>query len=310
MCIAIYKPKGKSIPWADLRNAFENNDDGWGFCARTPQSTLVVKRGVGSFQQFAAAFDEYANSQCLIHFRIKTHGEVDKLNCHPFRVSPGLAVIHNGILPIAQNVDEKRSDTWHFVELVLKRCYQHRRDFWLRSEYQWMIEQAMGSSSKLAFLRADGEYAIFNEELGHWSDGVWYSNHSYRYTPTKYLLGSRVSYDTRKVVVPSQPLEKLPDNSDDDLDRHIADMVSQREAIDAARRDYDASMDELRKPSSNATAEEWAKNLGHLLFNEGMDESSIKDVYQVFGVAGLEALVEISSQSDELTKEGSDILDF
>jgi hypothetical protein len=37
-------------------------------------------------------------------------------------------------------------------------------------------------SSKLVFLHSTGRYDIINERLGHWSDGNWYSNKTYKPT--------------------------------------------------------------------------------------------------------------------------------
>jgi hypothetical protein len=281
MCIAIYKPEGIRISEDHLWNCYESNDDGWGFAARMPNGTLEVRKGTTLFRHFLDAYAPYQDMQSLIHFRIKTHGDIDKRNCHPFRVSSGLAVIHNGIIPIQSNVDEKRSDTWHFVELVLKRMHQHRRDFWLRPEYQWALEQAIGYS-KLAFLRADGKYAIYGEAKGDWDHGVWWSNTSYKYS--KYVAYSRTpirsayeddeSYYTKLLAQEPKAEEKKPANR-----------------LTQARLAFDRASDE---------AAAWRQTVAAALFNEGLSLKGIEDVDGVFGTTGLEALLEISSQSDLL----------
>lgn len=198
MCIAIYKPQGKRIDWDSLREAERINDDGWGFAARTSRGHLIVRRGIDHFAGFQRAFEQFIDHQCIIHFRIRTAGDIKKPNCHPFMVSDSLAVIHNGMVPIACNVKRALSDTWHFNELVLREFYKSNRSFWRRAAYKFVIEQ-MSGGSKFVFLRGDGAYAIYNESLGHWLDGVWYSNRSYECRRVGYYTQpqSRPSYGPR-----------------------------------------------------------------------------------------------------------------
>lgn len=288
MCIAIYKPAGVCISEEHLWNCYESNDDGWGFAARMPDSTLHIRKGATLYRHFLDEYLPYQDKQCLIHFRIKTHGEVNKRNCHPFRISPGLAVIHNGIIPIDSNVDKSRSDTWHFVELVLKQMHRHRRDFWLRPEYQWALEQAIGYS-KLAFLRADGRYAIYGEKAGDWEHDCWWSNTSYKYSKyLRYKAEKSVYYDDDSSLTRYTELADAPTAVADD-----AKPVSERppNRLVQARLAFDRQHDEMAA---------WRRKLLAALFNEGMSVKGIEDVESVFGMTGLEALLEVSSQSDLL----------
>jgi hypothetical protein len=41
------------------------------------------------------------------------------------------------------------------------------------------LGEAAISGSKFVFLRADGDWDIWNQEDGHWKDDLWYSNRSY-----------------------------------------------------------------------------------------------------------------------------------
>lgn len=287
MCIAIYKPAGVQISEEHLWNCYETNDDGWGFAARMPDSTLHIRKGTTLYRHFLDEYLPFQDRQCLIHFRIKTHGEVNKRNCHPFRISPGLAVIHNGIIPIDSNVDKGRSDTWHFVELVLKQMHRHRRDFWLRPEYQWALEQAIGYS-KLAFLRADGRYAIYGEKAGDWDHDCWWSNTSYKYGKyLRYTKPAKVYYDDDTSLSRYTELADEPTLVDD------AKPAEERPVnrLAQARLAFDRQHDEMAA---------WRRKLLAALFNEGMSVKGIEDVESVFGMTGLEALLEVSSQSDLL----------
>lgn len=192
MCIAIYKPADKFVDWEDMREAERCNSDGWGFAVRLPEGRLLARRGLSGYQGFREAFEPFARFQAIIHFRIRTHGAVKLGNCHPFMVSKSLAVIHNGMINIDQNVNAKRSDTWHFNELVLRQFYAARKDFWRHSAYKFVIEQM--SYNKFVFLSAGGGHAIYNESEGHWAGGIWYSNRSYQRSSVGFGHCSREAY--------------------------------------------------------------------------------------------------------------------
>jgi glutamine amidotransferase len=178
MCLAIYKPAATSPDWSAYRNGFAVNDDSWGFAAAV-DGAVVTRCGIGNFDEFRTAFEPYADSQAIIHFRWATHGKKDTGNCHPFMVSDSLAVIHNGVISIKCDVDKDRSDTWHFNELVLKPMHKRDACFYRRSDVVYTQELAH-SGSKFVFLHADGDYFIWNEGDGDWArDGHWYSNDSH-----------------------------------------------------------------------------------------------------------------------------------
>ena len=128
----------------------------------------------------------------LIHCRISTSGEVDKLNCHPHVVSDECVMIHNGILSITVPKDSKVSDTVLYVEQFLKPL---PKDFMKDEGIINLITHDIGSGNKFVFLNNNGEYAIANEKAGHWKNGVWFSNYSYQgYTWGKITKGKNYSY--------------------------------------------------------------------------------------------------------------------
>lgn len=180
MCLAIYKPASAAPNWDYLANGIWNNDDGWGFAA-VVNGQLVLDHGLGGFTEFREHFQPFGSCQAVIHFRMATHGTTTVGNCHPFTVTDDLAVIHNGILPIACNVDKARSDTWHAVELLFKPLHVKHPDFWRCPSVKFMAEQAW-SGSKLVFLHASGKFSIWNEDDGWWDkDMTWYSNRTCEY---------------------------------------------------------------------------------------------------------------------------------
>jgi len=177
MCIAIMKSENKKISKTTLQRCYDSNPDGAGFMFAEDKE-LHVKKGYFTFKQFYKEYKPHENKQVLLHFRIKTHGPIDKNNCHPFLVNSGLGFIHNGI--ISGYGDDKQSDTIQFNNTILKKIVSKHGNMGLFEDpIVELIENVIGYS-KLVFLDRHGNYRIMNEEKGHWNDGVWYSNNSYK----------------------------------------------------------------------------------------------------------------------------------
>lgn len=178
MCLAIYKPAKVQPDWEAYREGFRSNAHGAGF-AVVDNGKVLIHKGFFTFDEFKEAFQVVGDKQAAIHFRLATHGNKDRDNCHPFSVTPDLAMIHNGILPIACNVNKDMSDTWHYAQLILQPLAERDPDFFVRPEMAFLGSAAI-SGSKFVFLRADGTHGIWNEDDGHWEDDAWWSNKSYK----------------------------------------------------------------------------------------------------------------------------------
>ncbi len=183
MCIIIVKPPNTFVSRQELKEAFRVNGDGAGLMYNDNGQVKIFK-GWFAFRKFYKRLRELErglrHSTFVIHMRIGTSGERNSENCHPFRISPGLGFVHNGIMRTLG--DKVRSDTREFAEDIL--C--HLPDDWLhREEIVKVLERcATESYSKYVFLSGDGTVKIFNESAGHWKGGCWFSNHSYVCVPS------------------------------------------------------------------------------------------------------------------------------
>ena len=179
MCIAIYKPAGLVLTEDTIRESWIHNSDGAGFMYHEDNQLHVVK-GLMTLHDFQEAYEPHETKETVVHFRIKTHGNKDADNTHPFLVDQDLGMVHNGII---SNVDTKadptKSDTWHFTDFHLHRFRQDNPKFFLNPIYKSMIEEYIGYS-KLIFMDAQGNVEIFNEDKGVWDAGCWFSNSSYK----------------------------------------------------------------------------------------------------------------------------------
>jgi len=177
MCIAIYKPEGKLLSLATLKECYTSNPDGAGFMY-SENKKLHIEKGFFSFQSFYDAFKNHESKQTVIHFRIKTHGKIDTANCHPFAVNNAIGFVHNGV--ISGFGDSDFSDTVRFNEQILRPLVNKWGNLALfQDPIIDLIESRIGYS-KLVFLDRHGNHKIMNESKGVWDNGVWFSNTSYK----------------------------------------------------------------------------------------------------------------------------------
>lgn len=202
MCIAIAKPANTVIPKETLEQCFISNPDGAGYMFPVKKKGLEVKKGFFTFEDFWNEYkkDQYRTS--AIHFRIRTCGNIDEENCHPFLVNDNLGFIHNGII---QKVDTKKdstkSDSWHFNESILKNLPEN---FTENNSIVTLLENFIGWS-KIVFLDSKGQLKIFNSKKGEWDKNVWYSNSSWKIPSAKISTHTEIQpFSPNKVY--SKPL--------------------------------------------------------------------------------------------------------
>ncbi len=204
MCMAIFKPADKLLTKRAAKNSFDGNKHGAGY-AYAKDGKLVVEKGFFSFAKFWKAFNAIQKGNpCLVHFRWATHGKIDAANCHPFIVTNGVAMVHNGIF--SDFGGTKRSDTAEFTKCVLTPMFKSAPDAWKLPAYQYMLEKTVGVGNKVIILNALGEHLIVREFAGIWDKGIWYSNSGYT---------SWASDDDTGVALPSSysgSLTNLPAN--------------------------------------------------------------------------------------------------
>lgn len=181
MCIIVAKQPGVIVDLETMKNCWDANPHGAGFCTALDGTVSIIK-GLMSWEEFKEIYGDpefWRELPLIVHFRIATHGAVDEDNTHPFEVIPGkLAFAHNGVLSGMQVKHRPElSDTQVFNRYVLK---QLPHNFLRNDAIRTLLDQACGGYNKLAFLEGDGTITIVNEKAGTTrADGVWFSNHDY-----------------------------------------------------------------------------------------------------------------------------------
>ena len=204
MCLLTLMPEGVTMSYENASRSAKSNPDGFGFAIHVGNAILTDHDM--NFEKLWTRFTDARKVQsgpALFHFRIATHGFVNTDNCHPFYVGDDTQSVvgHNGILPIAVPVNDSRSDTRLFAEIVLPHCGGVER---LDDELFFKELESWSRGSKMVIMTVNPatkcDWYIVNEKDGHWGkDSVWYSNHSYEpYVYTKYPYSSMYGsmYDT------------------------------------------------------------------------------------------------------------------
>jgi hypothetical protein len=198
MCLLITAPAGATLDEEVLKDFTVRNNDGYGFMYVEDGVLKTLKR-VGQPEKFVEDWNSLIDFERAIHLRMKTHGNIDEENCHPYIVyeaddkGPGIALMHNGILRTGNQTDTTKSDTWHFVHTFLKPILAIDRDLINVKAFQAMLKDFIGYSNKFVLLDSEGNMVVVGRESGlEWKD-MWFSN-QYAWSPEKFGAVEKPKY--------------------------------------------------------------------------------------------------------------------
>jgi len=190
MCLLVVCNPNSTPSKDELTTGACKNPHGFGFAIDTG-SGIISERSMSakkSISRFLELREQYPNGYAMWHARYATHGVKNELNCHPFRLAGehDTYLAHNGMLDILIPKDDKRSDTRIMAEELLPRLGGVSA---LDDDYLYDMIGSWSKGSKIAVMTNDpsAQYKIYiiNESAGSWDDkGIWWSNTSYKPTPT------------------------------------------------------------------------------------------------------------------------------
>lgn len=135
MCLIILTRDSSNIPKEFFAQVYRYNRDGWGIAYRKADSEGVVqsvaKRGFGLNELYDAykEIDNAGGKNFAIHMRLSTHGATSLEMCHPFEVSKGMFLMHNGMTSypgdFVSRADE-RSDTYLLASRLVSPLLRNR----------------------------------------------------------------------------------------------------------------------------------------------------------------------------------------
>lgn len=182
MCLLVYIPEGETPKREHLLEAACNNPHGFGYAIIAGKKIIVSKslNKEALIDEFLARRQDF-KGDAVFHCRLATHGDNSVNNCHPFYVGNDkrTVVAHNGILNVPTPLNDLRSDTRIFADDWLPSYMPSIDD-----SYVFDALEDWASGSKLVILTVNPEYSkqvyILNEKSGHWHEGIWWSNSSYK----------------------------------------------------------------------------------------------------------------------------------
>ena len=137
MCLLVVQPaSAPSLTQEWLEDFYSSNADGVGIMRSVDGELLIEKILPKNAQEFVDFYTNHIDGyDCAFHLRMKTHGNIDMENCHPYEVfnsaEHGLDVwlMHNGILGTGNAGDVTKSDTWHYIRDYLRPMLANNLDF-------------------------------------------------------------------------------------------------------------------------------------------------------------------------------------
>lgn len=183
MCLLIANPQNKPLDPSVLDTATESNPDGFGFACRKNGKVVIKKATDVSPISQLALLEEYGWPE-IVHWRYTTRGKTCASNAHPFRISPTMALGHNGTLDLKPR--KGLSDTATLARSLRRAPERAVRD----------LKKGDFGRNKFAILTTRKVH-IVNEGLGTWNDGVWYSNDTgFESRWSKYLTNNYIPDQT------------------------------------------------------------------------------------------------------------------
>lgn len=186
MCLLTQQPASVSFTDAFLLDVYAKNSDGLGVMYAEDGKLHVYKCLPANGQDFVDFYRKHAaNRDCMWHARMKTHGDIDMENCHPYSVTEDIWLAHNGVLSTGNDADHTKSDTWHFIKNVLRPALTADPNLMLDPEWVDFMGSVIGSSNKFGILRSDGASCVINRDSGVEFEKSWLSN-TYAWSPSRF----------------------------------------------------------------------------------------------------------------------------
>jgi hypothetical protein len=166
-----------------LADFYDYNSDGVGVMYAKDGALIVEKILPVSADDFVQFYQNHiAGKNCAFHLRMRTHGDTDLTNCHPYEVlnqqehGTSLWLMHNGILSTGNKADTSKSDTWHYIRDYLRPMLAGNPDYAFTPAFSAIVGTHIGSSNKFVLMDEQGRQAVVNQTSGVYWSGLWLSN--------------------------------------------------------------------------------------------------------------------------------------
>lgn len=184
MCLLVIQNKTAPMLSDDwLRDFYSSNPDGIGVMYSQNNQLIIEKTLPKSANDFIKFYKDHVfGRDCAFHLRMKTHGNIDLENCHPYEVlnqrehGIDLWLMHNGILHTDNKKDATKSDTWHYIRDYLIPILQNNPEFAFHDSFVELISEHIGTGNKFVLMDNRGRMSVINKDSGVYWAGLWLSN--------------------------------------------------------------------------------------------------------------------------------------
>lgn len=184
MCLLVTQTsQSPALTQVWLEDFYSSNSDGVGVMRVVDGELLIEKILPKNAQEFVDFYLNHIDGHdCAFHLRMKTHGNIDMENCHPYEVfnksehGVDMWLMHNGVLSTGNQADVTKSDTWHYIRDYLRPMLANNIDFAFTDAFADIIGEHIGASNKFVIMDSRGRMQVVNHTSGVYWGGRWLSN--------------------------------------------------------------------------------------------------------------------------------------
>lgn len=169
MCLIIETRNNILIPKEVMGDMYRRNDDGYGLMYLKDGVVVGEKYQGKSLDQLYARYLETREYEPYIHLRMKTHGDINEGQSHPFDCGHGIWLMHNGVMD-TQGEDKSKSDTWYFANEYLRPIFDQAKDpieLLKERPFQAFITRFIGSGNRIVMMAPGVPGLRFNNNSWH-----------------------------------------------------------------------------------------------------------------------------------------------
>jgi len=184
MCLLVTQSKiSPKLSHEWLKDFYSYNADGIGVMRSKNNQLIIEKILPKDADDFINFYEKHIfGFDCAFHLRMKTHGHIDLINCHPYEIlnkadhGIDLWLMHNGILHTDNKADITKSDTWHYIKNYVVPMLSKNPDYAFTESFNEIISDHIGSSNKFVIMDNLGRQTVINQDQGVYWAGLWLSN--------------------------------------------------------------------------------------------------------------------------------------
>ncbi len=169
MCLIIETRKEILIPDRVMADMYARNSDGYGLMYIKDGAVVGEKYQGKTVTELYDRYLELREFEPYIHLRMKTHGDINEGQSHPFDCGHGIWMMHNGVMD-TQGEDKSKSDTWYFANEYLKPIFDNAKnpeELLNNSAFQAFITRFIGGNNRVVLMGPNTPGLRFNNSAWH-----------------------------------------------------------------------------------------------------------------------------------------------